>query len=61
MNIDKEYVVAIEDSSIGIESAINAGISVFNVKDISIVDDKLKSKCLLTDVTLNKISKLFKI
>lgn len=61
MNIDKEYVVAIEDSSIGIEAAINAGISVFNVKDISIVDNKLKSKCLLADVTLNKISKLFKI
>lgn len=61
IGVGKEHVIVIEDSLVGIQAALNAGLNVFNVKDISLVNNDLKSKCLLADTSLNKILKLFKI
>lgn len=58
--ISKKDVIAIEDSNVGIKSALDAGIKVINVEDIDIVDEKLKKKCFKVEKTLNDVIKFLK-
>lgn len=57
---DDYSFIAIEDSTVGIESALGAGIEVIYVEDIDIVDPELKSKCLTSLKSLNDVIKLLK-
>ena len=57
---DDHSFIAIEDSNVGIESALGAGIEVIHVEDIDIVDPELKSKCLTSLKSLNDVIKLLK-
>lgn len=53
--INKNDIIAIEDSNVGIRAALDAGIKVINVEDIDIVDEKLKKKCIKVETSLNNI------
>lgn len=57
-NIDN--FIAIEDSKVGIKSALNAGIKVINIKDIDIIDSKTKSKCLVSIKSLEDVIEVLK-
>ena len=57
---DINNFIAIEDSNVGIKSALNAGIEVINIKDIDIIDSKLKSKCLASIKSLEDVVGILK-
>lgn len=59
-NIKNDEIIAIEDSEVGITAALNAQINVIHVKDISLISNKLLSRCLLSVSSLNKIVKYLK-
>lgn len=46
LNLDKCDVLAIEDSKVGIESALSADIDVINVMDIDIIPASIMNKCV---------------
>jgi len=52
---DKDNFIAIEDSNVGIQSALNANIRVINLKDIDIIKPDLKRKCLKCVESLNEV------
>lgn len=53
--IDKDNFIAIEDSNVGIQSALNANIRVINLKDIDVIKPDLKCKCLKCVESLNEV------
>ncbi len=53
--IDTANFIAIEDSNVGIQSALNANIRVINLKDIDIIKPNLKSKCLKFVESFNEV------
>ena len=55
-----ERFIAIEDSNVGIQAALNAGIEVVNIEDIDIIELKMKSKCLASFKTLDDVIVLLK-
>ena len=55
-----ERFIAIEDSNVGIQAALNAGIEVVNIEDIDIIELKMKSKCLAIFKTLDDVIVLLK-
>ena len=57
---DINNFIAIEDSNVGIKSALNAGIEVINIKDIDIIDSKIKSKCLASIKSLEDVVGILK-
>lgn len=60
LNVDKEQVIAIEDSNVGIISAVTTGIRVINVTDIDNVTNENKKKCYVTVKSLDNIINIFK-
>lgn len=53
--VDKENYIAIEDSNVGIQAALNANIKVINLKDIDVVKSHLKNKCFKCIKTLDEV------
>ena len=53
--VDKENYIAIEDSNVGIQAALNANIKVINLKDIDVVKPNLKHKCFKCIKTLDEV------
>ena len=45
--IDKEQIIVLEDSSVGLKSAISLDLNVIHVKDIEMINDELLSKCIV--------------
>lgn len=60
LKINKNEVIAIEDSNVGIRSALSAGINVINVKDIDFIENNLRKKCILAEESLNGVLNFFK-
>lgn len=54
-DVDKDYIIAIEDSNIGIQSALSAGINVINLEDIDIIDKDLKNNCMTISKSLDEV------
>lgn len=52
---NRDNFIAIEDSNVGIESALKANIKVINLKDIDIIKPDLKLKCLKCVESLNEV------
>ena len=55
LNLNKDETIAIEDSKVGINSALAAGLDVINVEDIDVVPADLKSKCIFVCKDLTEI------
>lgn len=53
--VSRNCIIAIEDSSVGIQAAIDAKINVIHVKDIAEISDELRKKCLIDVESLNEI------
>lgn len=53
-NADNNDFIAIEDSNVGIQSALNAKIQVIYLKDIDVVKTKLKKECFKCIKTLDE-------
>lgn len=54
-NIEKENVIAIEDSNVGIMSALNAGINTIYIQDLDIVSKEKKEKCIKIVKSLREV------
>lgn len=57
---NKEDLIAIEDSNVGIEAALNAGLKVINFKDIDIIKDYLEKKCYAIISSLEEVIDIIK-
>ena len=60
LNVEKNEVVAIEDSSVGIHAALNANISVIHVHDIERISRQLENKCAICAKSLYDIMLFYK-
>lgn len=60
LNIEKNEVVAIEDSSVGIHAALNANINVIHVHDIEKISEQLKKQCAICVKSLYDIMLFYK-
>lgn len=58
--LKKQEYIAIEDSNVGIKSALSAGIKVINIKDIDIIELDLKTKCIATLKSLEEVIGILK-
>ena len=56
----KDEIVAIEDSKVGIQSALDSHIQVIHVQDLSIVPDSLLSKCMTSVLSLDEVALVLK-
>lgn len=56
--IKKDNIVVIEDSNVGVQASLNAGLITINIKDIANVDEKLKEKCYTTISSLYDLIKI---
>ena len=59
-NLNKEEILAFEDSNNGILSAYNANLNVIYIPDIAIVKDETKEKVYKTLNDLNEVIDLIK-
>lgn len=55
IGIKRKYIFAIEDSEVGIESALNAKLKTINIKDIAIVKESTLKKCYKTISSFEEI------
>ncbi len=53
--IDKEQIIVLEDSSVGLKSAISLDLNVIHVKDIEMINDELLSKCIASVKSLKEV------
>lgn len=60
LNIEKNDVVAIEDSSVSIHAALNANINVIHVHDIEKISEWLKKQCAICVKSLYYIMLFYK-
>lgn len=60
LNLDKCDVLTIEDSKVGIESALSADIDVINVMDIDIIPASITNKCVFCCENANEIIEYLK-
>ena len=56
----REQILAIEDSDVGIKSALSSNIRVIHVQDISIISDSLLSKCMTSVLNLDDVVLILK-
>ena len=54
-NVDNDNFIAIEDSNLGIQAALNANIKVINIEDIDVVKPNLKHRCFKCIKTLDEV------
>lgn len=55
LNVRKKNVLAIEDSRVGIKSAIKAGIDVINIEDIDVIPIGIRKKCIFSSKNIKDI------
>ena len=53
--IDKDQLIVLEDSSVGLKSAISLDLNVIHVKDIEMINDELLSKCIASVKSLKEV------
>ena len=58
--MEKNDVVAIEDSSVGIQAALNANINVIHVNDIEKISKHLEKQCVVCVKSLYDIMLFYK-
>ncbi len=57
-NLNSNNIFAIEDSKIGIKSALSSGVNTIHVQDLDIVPNKTISKCYASVESLNEVIKI---
>ena len=60
LNVEKNDIVAVEDSSVGIHAALNANISVIHVHDIEKISEQLEKQCVICTNSLYDIMLFYK-
>ncbi len=59
-SIDKEKIIVLEDSSVGLKAALSLGLNVIHVSDIEIINDELLSKCMYSVKSLKEVITVLK-
>ncbi len=59
-NINRDEIIAIEDSEVGLQSAHKSNLKVIHLKDISTVSDEILSKCILSVTSLIEVIRFLK-
>ncbi|MBR5662325.1 MAG: HAD family phosphatase [Bacilli bacterium] len=58
LNVRKTDVLAVEDSKVGIKSAIKAGISVVYIEDIDVIPVGIRKKCISSCKNIKDVMKI---